>query len=208
MLPSTFEELLPIGRSIKKKTSFYEKPPAVIKVDINLALLGNRKVPSLSFNFRIGRSTVTSIFSEVPQKIWKTLSPVSVKMPATEASWKSLAKDFWTLWGYLLCIGAIDGKHCVIICPQKPGSSYYNYKGSFSIVLMAIADTSYMFTYVNVENYGRQSDVGVYGCSNFGKALLSKKLVTPDGDNLPKTNLHAKYCFIGDEAFPLKENMQ
>ena len=76
------------------------------------------------------------------------------------------------------------------------------------IVLMAIADASYMFTYVDVGDYGRQSDSGVFSNSNFGKALLSNELKIPVGDNLPITSTYAQYCFIGDEAFPLKENMQ
>ena len=92
------------------------------------------------------------------KKILEILSPVAVKVPERENEWKKLAKDFWNLWGFPHFQGAIDGKHCVITCPHNSGSAFYNYKASFSIILIAVADASYMFTYVNVGDYGRQCD--------------------------------------------------
>lgn len=107
-----------------------------------------------------------------------------------------------------MCLGAIDGKHCAIICPPKSGSAFYNYKGSFSIVLMAVADASYMFTFVDVGDYGRQSDSSVFGNSSFGQALNDGSLNIPEDGLLPNSGYRGKYCFIADEAFPLKDNLQ
>ena len=74
---------------------------------------------------------------------------MAAKVPAREDDWKELAKDFWNLRGFLHCLGAIDGTHCVIDCPQNSGSALYKYKVSFSILLMAVADASYMFACVD-----------------------------------------------------------
>ena len=97
--------------------------------------------------------------------------------------WKQISNDFLNLWNLPLCLGAIDEKQCVINCPPKSGSSFYNYKGSFSIVLMAVADASYMFTFVDVGDYGRKSDLGVFNNSSFGEALSKNVLNIPETDN-------------------------
>ena len=210
MLPSTLNDLLRlVGPSLTKRTTNFRKPLSPeLRIAVALRYLATgESQASLSYNYRIGRSTLCDILNEVPEKIWSALSPVAVKVPSSSEEWKRLSDDFWNLWGFPLCLGAIDGKHCVIQCPPNSGSAFYNYKGTFSIVMMAVADASYMFTFIDIGDFGRQNDSSIFNNSPFGEALNKGLLNIPNEGQLPNTDQTAKFCFIGDEAFPLKENL-
>lgn len=74
------------------------------------------------------------------------------------------------------------------------GSDYYNYKGTFSIVLLAACDSDLKFRYINVGHYGRASDGGIFARSNFKHMLEERNLNAPEG-----------MVFLGDQAFPLTD---
>ena len=164
---------------------------------------------SLSFNYRVSPATTGQIVPEVCKAIWEKLQPIHLRMPQDKADWKLIAQNFETLWQFPHCLGAIDGKHILIQAPHNSGSLYFNYKGTFSVVLMAIADANLRFIFVDVGSYGRNSDGGIFANSKFGKALRDSKLEIPDEEALPGDDGGAlvPYVFVGDEAFPLMKNL-
>ena len=98
-------------------------------------------------------------------------------------------------------MGVIDKKHVIIQAPSKAGSTFYNYKESHCIVLMTVVDAANKFLYIDVRDFGRQSDGVICGNSTFGKALERNLLCLPSpvplwGENDTK--------FPCNEAFPLK----
>ena len=100
---------------------------------------------SLSFSFRIAKSTIRSIMNKTCSPIWDCLKEQYVRPPRTTDDWENIAKDFYEIGNLPHCIGAIDGKHVRIKAPINSGSLYYSYEGFFSIVLMGICDARYAF---------------------------------------------------------------
>jgi hypothetical protein len=111
--------------------------------------------------------------------------------------------DFWDLWNFPNCIGAIDGKHVKVQAPPNSGSKYFNYKHNFSVVLLVLVVARYKFTVVDIGSYGRNSDGGIFAHSKLEK-YLETHLGIPEDKQLPGTTCLAPHVIVGDETFPLK----
>lgn len=114
-------------------------------------------------------------------------------MPKTKNEWDEIEKGFQKRWNFSRCIGAMDRKHILIKAPPKSGSEFYNYKHHYSIILLALIDHNYCFTYIDVGANGKALDGGVFQESSFFEALKNNTLNTPDD-----------VVFVADDAFPLK----
>lgn len=145
---------------------------------------------------------------EVSTAIWEVLQQEYMPKPSREL-WLKAAERYWELWNLPNCCGSIDGKHIRIKAPPKSGSAYFNYKGYFSIVLLAVADADGLLLSVDIGEYGRNSDGRAFRESAFGKALLNHQLDLPEPTPLPGENTNARfpYYFAADEAFPLLDHV-
>jgi len=159
---------------------------------------------SIAWNFYVSKSTVSKVIRDTCKILWEKLSPIYLPRPTAD-DFKKYAQDFQKLWNMPNCFGAIDGKHIVIQSPYNTGTSFFNYKKTFSIVLMAVCDANYIFTLVDVGAFGSQSDGGVFKESAFGIALDNNELEIPDDSYLPGSDTKFPYYMVADEAFPLKK---
>lgn len=91
--------------------------------------------------------------------------------------------------------------------PPHSGSLYYNYKGYYSIVLFALVSANYEILYIDIGTEGRISDSGIWSCCALQDHLSNGSLNIPDPEPLPNTTVPVPYHFIGDDAFPLGENL-
>lgn len=91
--------------------------------------------------------------------------------------------------------------------PPNSFGAFFNYKKTFSIHLLAVANSTYEFIYVDVGASGRQGDAGVFARSSFGQALNGSQLNLPANSVLPGTNDLFPYIFVADNAFPIGQNL-
>lgn len=127
-----------------------------------------------------------------------------------ERKWKAVANRYYQLWNLPNCLGSLDGKHIRIKKFRKTGSQNFNYKGYFSVVLMALADADGMYISIDVGDYGRNSDGAVFKTSNLGQLLNQNKLNLPPPQPLShdgQVNNKFPFYFCADEAFPLRKNI-
>jgi hypothetical protein len=91
--------------------------------------------------------------------------------------------------------------------PPNQGSNWFNYKGTHSIVLLAMCDAFYRFIYVSVGESGRRSDGGVFENSGLSAMLECNDLNIPPDSKLPGSEKIMPYTVAADDAFPLRRNI-
>ena len=89
--------------------------------------------------------------------------------------------------------------------PATSGSFYFNYKGPFSIVLLALVDADYKLIYVDIGCNGRASDGGVYKNSSLAIALEENHLNIPKDRTLDNGETSLPFVVVADDASPLKD---
>lgn len=198
MSPERFENLLQlVGPYIAKKTCRSRQaitPAERLTITLRYLASGDSQ-QSQSFNFRVGRTTACNIIRDTCKGIWLALHKIYLKPPTTQEDWKKIANDFFAEWDFPNCLGALDGKHVAIECPGHSGSEYHNYKGFFSIVLMAMCDAHYCFTLVDVGNYGKDNDAHIFNESDIGKAFVENEMNIPSPTNGREILPSLRHCF-------------
>lgn len=123
------------------------------------------------------------------RSIINRLKTTAISEP-TQEKWLEISQRFHERWNFPHVLGAIDGKHVRIRCPNNSGSLFFNYKHYFSIVLLAIVDADYKFLCVDIGSYGREGDSGIFQKSVFGQRIRNNSFNIPES-----TVLNGKQCF-------------
>ncbi|KAG1667912.1 Protein ALP1-like [Nymphon striatum] len=205
MNPRQFDELLTlVGPRIRKQDTNYKKAcSASERIGVTLRYLATgESQTSLSYTHKLGRSTVSDILSETTRAIWDVLCPIYLPAP-TEQRWLEIADYFDRRWAFPNCIGAIDGKHIRVQTPPGSGSKNFNYKEYFSSVLLAMCDSRYCFTVVDIGSLGRSTDGVIFADSVLASPVLLK---VPEPTTVTGIGT-MPHVVVGDAVFPLKKNM-
>ena len=163
---------------------------------------------SLKTRFRLGKPTVSQAIPAVWDAVWDALNE-ELMPQLTRERWEKIEKGFRFQWNFPNCIGAMDGKHVLVRSPPNSESKFHNYKGAFSIVLLAIADHQYRFSYVDIGGFGSNSDGNIFNTSKFGTDYINEKCDVPPPKALPNDSLGqvVPHCIVADEAFPLRPDL-
>ncbi|XP_067128130.1 uncharacterized protein [Centruroides vittatus] len=203
---SQFEYLLRkiSPRIQKQKTKFGEPISPAERLTVTLRFLATGiTFRDLSWEFRIGERTISYIVVETCATLYETLKYI-FEVPTSKEHWMAISKQFQDRWNVTHCLGAIDGKHIVMRKPINSGSHYHNYKGTESIVLLAVVDANYIFRYVDVGTQGRVSDGGVWNKCKLKELIDVNALDIPPAHPLPGQDICTPYVFLADDAFGLK----
>ena len=101
-----------IGPYVKKQDTFMRMsiPPSErLALTIHFLATGESFQP-LSFQFRIGKATVSGILTEVCDAIYDVLGKDVLQTPNQAEKWNEIAELFYTRWNIPNNFGAIDGK--------------------------------------------------------------------------------------------------
>ena len=162
----------------------------------------------MQYGWRVPPNTISVVVREVCNVTVDEMCLQYVKCPDVAAEWKVIADLFWKRWNFPHTCGAIDGKHIAIKKPKNSGSLYFNYKGFFSIVMLAVVDANYRFLWVDIGSRGASSDAQIFNNSELKECMDDNSIGFPDTEVLPNdVRQKVPFFLVGDDAFALKENM-
>ena len=208
--PAMFHELVHrLTPHIEKETTTFRNPICPpLRIAIALRFLASgMKLKDVGWSFRVPHNTISVIIREVCMAIIYEFGEEVVKMPQNEREWYAVANDFANKWQFPHCCGAIDGKHVAIQKPADSGTTYYNYKGFFSIVLMGMCDADYKFIFAAVGSEGSLSDRAIFSRMRLKEDMDNDNLNFPPAEPLRGDDLRVPFYFIGDDAFPLTNRL-
>ncbi|KAJ8909933.1 hypothetical protein NQ315_005652 [Exocentrus adspersus] len=148
----TFDELLNMLRPYltRQDTRIRRYITAESRLTATLRYLATgRGYEDLKFSTVISAQALGYIIPETCRTIYEVLRKKYMRFPSSEEEWKNIFKNFKDLWDVPNCRGAIDRKHIRIHPPHGTGAMYYNYKGFYSIVLMANATREFIYVDCN-----------------------------------------------------------
>ncbi|XP_067946400.1 putative nuclease HARBI1 [Watersipora subatra] len=161
----------------------------------------------LHYDWCISVASLSAIIPETCHAIYTSLCADYLRTPTTEQEWIEISRQLEDNWNFPNALGALDGKHIVMTKPWHAGSEYHNYKTQESIILMAMCDANYSFTYVDVGAQGRASDGGVFGRSTLQLGIEGNTLNFPADRCPPNSNQALPHVILADEAFQLQTNL-
>ncbi|CAJ0603086.1 unnamed protein product [Cylicocyclus nassatus] len=146
-----------------------------------------------------GRETVSAIVAEVTDVIIDELHEIAFP-PLTRERLQAIANATHDRYDYPRAVGFMDGKHVRIEKPAHSGSSYWNYKNYYSIILLAICDCDYRILLYDVGAAGRAGDAGVYRSSAIKEFLDANDHLFPPTEDLDRVG-PVQYHILVDGGF-------
>ena len=88
--------------------------------------------------------------------------------------------------------------------PNNTEALYHNYKGFFSIVMLALVDGQYKFRRVDAGTAGSFSDAQIFNAPQLKRRIEDGRLGFPDPAPITQGGRDVPYFILVDDAFALK----
>ncbi|XP_037570302.2 uncharacterized protein LOC119450898 [Dermacentor silvarum] len=153
--------------------------------------------------FAVGRSTVNLMWRQFCAAVIEQLEGQWLCMVRRDQM-DDHVREFFAVTEFPQAVGALDGCHFAISPPKEHAADYYNYKGWYSIILLALVDHRYRFRYIRVGSPGRCHDASVYAGSGLKEIVESAHFMSPQAI-IEDTRVAP--VILCDQAFPLTEHL-
>ena len=115
----------------------------------------------LQYHWLVSRTTICKYVPQDCRAILAEFQEEYLCCPNSPEEWKKVEEKLRTRWNASHTVGAIDRKYIAMKKPKKSDSDYYNYKGFFSLVHLALVDTEYRFLWIDCGLSGSCSDAEI-----------------------------------------------
>ena len=153
----------------------------------------------------LGTATVSLITKEVCEALVSRLwdKYVNKNMPKDLNSLRDTMESFDREWQFQCCFGAVDGCHIPIKCPNGGAESakeYHNFKGFYSVVVMAIVDAHYRFSWASSGYPGNSHDAIIFQSTSLFHCISDGSFIPNYSKKDGEVDIYP--TLIGDSAFP------
>ncbi|XP_057294674.1 uncharacterized protein LOC130623211 [Hydractinia symbiolongicarpus] len=130
----------------------------------------------------LAKSTVCVIVKETCSAIINTLwdDTVTKYFPTSSDDFEESMAKFGEEWQFPYAFAAVDGSHLPIKCPNGGAQAmkqYFNFKGFYSIVLMALVDAEYRFIWASVGAPGNTHDSTLMQSTELWDRIVAGKVI-------------------------------
>lgn len=177
----------------KQDTQLRMSIPARLRLQATIKyLMGAVSFSTLEADIGIPRSTLSRLIPSVCEAIWQVLYKECIVLPPDQNVWIEKAQEFEELCQYPYSIGVLDGK-------LIKGHAYF--KGTYSIILLALVDAKHQFMFIEVGDPCPGDDSKVWHSSTLKRALEDGNL------HLPLKQGPITHHFISHDTYPLTDRM-
>ena len=227
MCRATFEFILErIHDKIVKKVVTEEPIPPDFRLAITIyKLTRGDYIYTIGEMCGLAKITICVIINETCQAIIEMLwdETVTAYFPTSKDEFFNSMAKFGEEWQFPYTFAAVDGSHLPIKCPKGGAQAmkqYFNFKGFYSIILMALVDAKYRFIWASVGFPGNTHDYRLFQSTELWSQIIEGKCIPNvvqqveivddpqivETDDIPQQVeiVDVPPLILGDGAFPLR----
>ena len=125
--------------------------------------------------------------------------------PVTESDFENALDEMNTEWQFPFAFSALDGTHLPIKCPdggQLAMKSYYNFKGFYSVIAMALVDAKGRFIWASVGRPGNTHDSLNFRSSHLFNRICQGEVIPRKVQRIDRVEIPP--VILADGAFPFR----